>query len=67
MRDNDRQRVLDLMGHLERLEADEPTPGEESVHQIAQRAIIDEISRLVRRDWLAVYRKGDSIDVISMT
>ena len=66
MKEPDRQRLLDLMSHLEQLEANEPAPGEEAIHQVAQQAIVDEISRIVRRDWLAVYRKGNSIDAISL-
>lgn len=67
MRESERQRVLDLLQRLQKLEADDPAPEEQAIHQVATKAIIDEISVLVRRDWLAVYRNGNSIDVVSLT
>ena len=67
MRDIERQRVLDLLQRLQRLEDHDPAPEEQAIQQVASQAIIDEISVLVRRDWLAVYRNGDSIDVVCLT
>ncbi len=66
MRETDKNRVMDLLRRLERLEATRPAPEEEAIQLVAQRAIVDEISRLVRRDWLAVYRNGDTLDVVSL-
>ncbi len=66
MHDTDRQRVLDLLSRLKRLETAVPAPEEEAIHQVARQAIVDEISRLVHADSLAVYRNGDGIDVVSL-
>lgn len=66
MRETDKQKVLDLLRRLERLEATRPVPEEEAIQQVAQQALVDEISRLVRRDWLAVYRNGNTLDVVSL-
>ena len=57
---------MDLLGRLETLDSEHPAPEEESIHCVAKRAIIDEISHLVREDWLAVYRNGDLLDVVSL-
>ena len=64
MRETEQQRVLD---RLQRLEANDPAPEEKAIHAVATQAIVDEISRLVRQDWLAVYRNGNSLDVVSLT
>jgi hypothetical protein len=62
----EKQRVLDLLTRLKILEAERPPPEEIAIRQIAHQAIVDEISRLVRRDWLSVYRNGDTLDVVSL-
>ena len=54
------------MMRLKILEAERPPPEEIAIRQVAHQAIVDEISRLVRRDWLSVYRNGDSLDVVSL-
>jgi hypothetical protein len=51
---------------LKILEAERPPPEETAIRQVAQQAIVDEISRLVRKDWLSVYRNGDTLDVVSL-
>ncbi|MEE2886459.1 MAG: hypothetical protein VX951_03405 [Planctomycetota bacterium] len=67
MRESDRQRVLDLLQQLQGLETTEPASGEQAIHELTTRALADEISRLIRQDWLSVYRNGDSLDVVCLT
>jgi hypothetical protein len=67
VRELDKTRVMDLMRHLQRLDQEPPAPEGESIRQVARQAIFDEIGRLVQRDWLAVYRNGDLLDVVSLT
>ena len=66
MSETDKKRVIDLLRRLETLQAARPAPGEEAIREVAQQAIVDEISQLVRRDWLSVYRNGDTLDVVSL-
>ncbi len=66
MTETEKNRVLDLLRRLEILEAEQPPPEERAIREVAQDAIVDEISRLVRRDWLSVYRNGGTIDVVSL-
>ncbi len=66
MRETDKSRVMDLLSRLEKLDSQTPAPEEEPVHTVAKRAIMDEISQLVQRDWLAVYRNGDLLDAVSL-
>lgn len=66
MRETEKEQVLELLRRLERLEETRPAPEEEAIQLVAQQALIDEISCLVRRDWLAVYRNGDTLDVVSL-
>ncbi len=66
MSEIEKQRVLDLLMRLKILEAERPPPEETAIRQVAQQAIVDEISRLVRKDWLSVYRNGDTLDVVSL-
>ncbi len=66
MTEIEKKLVLDLLRRLEILEAAQPPPEELAISQVAQQAIVEEISRLVRRDWLSVYRNGDTIDVVSL-
>ncbi len=65
MTEIEKKLVLDLLRRLEILEAAQPPPEELAISQVAQRAIVEEISWLVRRDWLSVYRNGGTIDVVS--
>ena len=67
MSDSEKKRILDLLLRLEQLEATPPRVEEKSIRQVAELAIVDEISRLIRQDWLAVYRNGASLDVVSLT
>ena len=66
MTEIEKKQVLDLLARLEILEAEQSPPEELAIRQVAQRAIVEEISRLVRRDWLSVYRNGSTIDVVSL-
>jgi hypothetical protein len=54
------------MRRLEQLQAAPPAPETRAIHLVAQQAILDEISQVMRRDWLAVYRNGDSFSVVSL-
>ncbi len=65
MKEVDQKRVQDLLQRLERLETRSPAPEETAIQAVAQQAIVDEIRRLVRQDWLAVYRNGGNLDVVS--
>jgi len=65
MKEVDKKRVHDLLRRLERLETQRPAPEESAIHAVAQRAIAEEISRLVQQDWLTVYRSGGNLDVVS--
>ena len=67
MRESNRQRVLDLLHQLQGLGATEPAPSEQAIHDVAARALVDEISQLIRQDWLSVYRNGDSLDAVCLT
>jgi len=67
MSECEKKRILDLLSRLEQLEASPPPAEELSIRQLAEQAIVDEISRLIRRDWLAVYRNGSTLDVVSLT
>ena len=67
MSESEKKRILDLLARLEQLEATPPPVEERSIRQVAEQAIVDEISRLIRRDWLAVYRNGSTLDVVSLT
>ena len=66
MRPSDELRIHELLQRLETLEATQPTPERTSIVAVAHNAIVDELTRLARQDWLAVYRKGNSLDAISM-
>ena len=66
MTEIDKKRVLDLLRRLEALEAEQSPPEELAIRQVARHAIEEEISKLVRRDWLSVYRNGGTIDVVSL-
>ena len=66
MKPSDQLRIRELLQRLETLEATRPTPEEAPIVAVAQNAIVDELTRLTRQDWLAVYRKGNSLDAISM-
>ena len=66
MKPSDQLRIRELLQRLETLEITQPTPEEAPIVAVAQNAIVDELTRLTRQDWLAVYRKGNSLDAISM-
>lgn len=66
MRPSDELRIRELLQRLATLEATQPTPEQASIVAVAHNAIVDELTRLARQDWLAVYRKGNSLDAISM-
>ncbi len=66
MRPSDKSKILELLQRLERLEARQPRPEEASIVAVARNALVDEMTKLCRQDWLAVYRKGDTLDAISM-
>ena len=66
MKPSDQLRIRELLQRLETLETTQPTPEEAPIVAVAQNAIVDELTRLTRQDWLAVYRKGNSLDAISM-
>lgn len=66
MRPSDELRIQELLQRLETLEATRPTPEEAPIVAVAHNAIVDELTRLTRQNWLAVYRKGNSLDAISM-
>ena len=66
MRPSDKERILELLQRLEHLEARQPRPEEAPIVAVARNAIVDEMTTIWRQDWLAVYRKGDSLDAVSM-
>lgn len=66
MRPRDEKRIRELLGRLEQLEAKRPLPEEAAIVAVARNAIVDEMTRVLREDWLAVYRKGDTLDAISL-
>ena len=66
MRSSTEKRVRELLRHLDTLEARDPRPEDEAIVVVARQAIVDELSRLVRADGLAVYRRGDSLEAVSM-
>jgi len=66
VKEADKNRVQDLLCKLERLETQRPAPEETAIHAVAQQAIVEEISQLVRQDWLAVYRNGGTLDAVSL-
>jgi hypothetical protein len=49
-------RIDELVSRLEKLERRAPGPGEDPIFQVARTAILDEITRLSRSDWLLPYR-----------
>ena len=65
MKEVDKTRVQDLLRRLERLETQCPAPEKTAIQAVAQQAIVEEISKLVRQDWLTVYRSGGNLDVVS--
>ncbi len=66
MKEVDKKRVQDLLRRLERLETQCPAPEQSAIHAVAQQAIVEEISKLVRQDWLAVYRSGGTLSAVSL-
>ncbi len=66
VKEADKNRVQDLLCKLERLETQCPAPEETAIHAVAQQAIVEEISRLVRQDWLSIYRNGSTLDAVSL-
>ena len=66
VKEADKNRVQDLLCKLERLETQRPAPEETAIHAVAQQAIVEEISRLVRQDWLSIYRNGGTLDAVSL-
>ena len=66
MRPGDERRIRELLQRLERLDSRKPAPEEEAIVAVARDAIVEEMTRLLRQDWLAVYRKGGTLDAISL-
>jgi hypothetical protein len=66
MKEVDKKRVQDLLQRLERLETQCPAPEQSAIHAVAQQAIVEEISKLVRQDWLAIYRSGGTLGAVSL-
>ena len=66
MRPSDKRKIRELLQRLERLEARQPRPEEAPIVAVARNALVDEMTKLCREDWLAVYRKGNSLDAVSM-
>jgi hypothetical protein len=66
MNPSDKKKIHELMERLEHLEAKQPRPEEAAIVAVAREALVDEMTRLWRQDWLAVYRKGDNLDAVSM-
>ncbi len=64
-------KIEELLKHLDRLDAslpatEQPAPGQQAIADVSRMAIMDELSRLLREDSLAVYRSGGNLDAISM-
>lgn len=59
-------KIRELLRHLEALEARKTQPHEAAVVAIAREAIFEELTRLARAGGLAVYRKGGTLDAVSM-
>ena len=66
MRPRDERRIRELLQRLECLDSRDPGPEEEAIVAVARNAIVDEMTRVLRQDWLAVYRKGGTLDAISL-
>ena len=59
-------KIQELLKHLDRLETATPAPELKAIAEVSRLAIIDELSRLVREDSLAVYSSGGNLDAISL-
>ena len=66
MRPRDEHRIRELLQRLECLDSRNPGPEEVAIIAVARNAIVDEMTRVLRQDWLAVYRKGGTLDAISL-
>ena len=66
MKPSDELRIRELLQRLETLDAVRPRPEEAPILAVARNAIVDELTRVARQDYLAVYRKGNNLDAISM-
>ena len=66
MRSSTEKQVRQLLETLEALDARSRCPEERAIVAAEREAIVEELSRLVRADGLAVYRRGDSIEAVSM-
>lgn len=65
MRPTSKDRIRELLQHLEALDAGDATI-DSAVWTSARDAIFEELSRLVRADGLAVYRRGDTLEAVIM-
>ena len=67
MSPKDRERLRTLTERLDRLERDPPTPETAPIWSIGRAALIDEIARLARGEWLIVRRRGDGLEAVSLS
>ena len=55
-----------LLERLDTLEAATPAPEQKAIFEVSRQAIMEELTRLLREDGLAVYRSGGNLDAVSM-
>ncbi len=67
MSPKDRERLLALEARLQRLEHDSPAPHARSIWTIAREALIDEIARLTRGQWLHAIRPTGNLGTLPIT
>ncbi|MHC5066336.1 MAG: hypothetical protein ACYTG5_20455 [Planctomycetota bacterium] len=66
MRSQRQSKVDELLKRLDRLEATKPSPEQKAIFEVARQAIMDELTRLLREEGLAVYSSGGNLDAISL-
>ena len=59
-------RVQELLQHLDTLETRRTQPHEASVIAVAREAIFEELTKLARAEGLVIYRRGETLDAVSM-
>ncbi|MFO1053448.1 MAG: hypothetical protein U1F36_14645 [Planctomycetota bacterium] len=67
MSPKDRERLLALESRLHRLEHESPAPHARSIWTIAREALIDEIARLTRSQWLHGNRLAGGYGTVPIT
>ena len=60
------KRIRELLEYLAALDARIAGPEDAAILEIARDAIVDELGRLAKADGLAVYRRGNTLEAVSM-